>query len=64
MDADTFGTILKCPDYQGILRCLNFPMRIAWDLEIVSCLVTLFQGVHILGVLLHMYCTCSGIPNT
>ena len=36
----TFGTVLKCPDYQVVpfFRCLNFLNKVVWDLEIVSCL--------------------------
>ena len=34
LNADTLGAALKCPDYQGVLRGLNFPKWLVWDLHV------------------------------
>ena len=54
---DTVGTLLKCPDHQGVLSSggkgggLN--SKVVWDLEIVSCIsrCPYFKGSpHLVGV--------------
>ena len=54
---DTVGTLLKCPDHQGVLFSegggggLN--PKVVWDLEIVSCIsrCPYFKGrPHLVGV--------------
>ena len=52
MNADMFGTISKCPDYQGVLF-QGFELSNASYLgsrdSVLFIEVSLFQGVHIYG---------------
>ena len=46
LNVDTFGTILKCPDYQGVLFfSQEFELKSFESVLFIK--VSLFQGVHI-----------------